>query len=214
MKELTFSGRVWIVLLGALEIIFAAVAIYTPYWQVWFTDCSNSDTYYYIVLDDGLCVDGSDDAVSNFDSCTTWKSLDVNSSTASDDAVNFITARKLLTAALSFSVILSGFGVLNFLVPRLRDANFRMIQCFFYLVSLLLVIISFSVTSESFYFNPDNYPESAFCSTQSSLVDGGYAVAVMLLFMLFTSSMAVVGWCNCCNCVDNSDAAVARLNQV
>lgn len=217
LKELNTNGKISVSVLVFFELIFACVATYTPWWQLWFTDCVGSDQYYWIVFDDGLCETSSSSDAPSDGTCGQWNDYSDAGGDMGDAADDFISSRKLMVTIITFTTILLLASATNFFIPKAFDKISRMAQAAFYLLSCLFVIVIFGITNNNWFYDADNYSASIACSSQLTALDGGYACGILLLFFLAGSSALVVGACgkNCCGCqciVEDEETARLTAN--
>lgn len=198
LPEYSTCGKINLVVLAVILLVLSPIAAFTTWWQLWFENCNpDSDAYYFLHLNQGLCISDSKGDGQDISDCTSWSDIEDNAvGDASDGAVDFIAASHLVESCIAFSALLCIISVGNFFVPKQFAFIVRIALVAVALLSCLLMIVAFAVTNNNYFYHTDNYGTSSFCDS-TTIPSGGYASGILLLFFFFGFAASALYPCCC-----------------
>ena len=186
-RPFSICGKVTFLSLGLWLFMLSIISFQSVWWSVNFTKCNDpiSSTYYYLLLDDGLCVDSKQGQISNYDSCSTWQTISRDAGgSAAADASKYIHTEGLCISTLVFSLFCSFIVVSDILSKHMPLILHRSILIGFLSLVGLMFFAALCNSSQSYWTQVDNYSLNDSCSESYS----GPAIGwVAVLFGFFTS---------------------------
>lgn len=203
LKPISACGRMCFIFVGLFMAICGIVAVSGVYWSVWFWDCGavvQTDGYYYLIVDQGLCFDSDNDATDDYGYCTSWNTLADNSSgDASSDADAYNNAKGLGGTATTFAFIFTIVTLLTTFVPEGVRGWLRYAQIALLGLCTLFILIVMSSLSNTYYTNVDNY--GAFydnCDSNATFPNAGGTFVFIGFFTGLVATFCVYAPCGSC----------------
>ncbi len=168
VKPLSLFGKLAFVVLGLWLFMMSVIGFNSLWWVVSFSDCADPiiDTYYYLYLSQGLCVDSKENQISNYDDCRKWNTVadETTSDEGADDASKYNDARNLCIAAMVFSILFiftSGASIISKNFPVVPQ---RLVMGVLDLLIIFTLVSAIGVSTQTYFTDVNNYFVEDACS--------------------------------------------------